>query len=190
LAGNLVNKNVLITGTGMLGLSACAMAKEKGASNVYTLDINLERLAISKKFGATVLFDGSFTVDQINKQLSNKQKIDVVIDTTGIPQVMEKGLELLSIGGTAVWVGAVFTQPKTQVNAELIVRNLLTIRGLHNYTPEDLSFALDFIKNSHHKYPFDLLVGQEFKLKELSEAFEVAITGKHYRVGIPQVTSL
>jgi putative phosphonate catabolism associated alcohol dehydrogenase len=186
LAGNLHNKNILITGTGMLGLSACAMAKENGASNVYTLDINSERLTVSKKFGATAFFDGNCSVDQINNQLSNSQKIDIVIDTTGIPQVMEKGLELLSIGGTAVWVGAVFTQQKTQINAELIVRNLLTIRGLHNYTPEDLSVALEFIKSSHHKYPFDFLVGQEFALTELSTAFEVAISGKHYRVGIPQ----
>lgn len=186
LAGNLQNKNILITGTGMLGLSACAMAKENGTTNVYTLDINAERLAISKKFGATKLFDGNYSVDKINKQLSVKEKIDIVIDTTGIPKVMEKGLELLSTGGTAVWVGAVFTQPKTQINAEIIVKNLLTIKGLHNYTPDDLSFALDFIKNSHHKYPFNILVGQEFSLKELSTAFDVAISGKHYRVGIPQ----
>lgn len=185
LAGNLQDKNVLITGTGMLGLSACAMATESGAQ-VYTMDINVERLGYTKNFGAVKLFDGILSSIDINEKLSASEKIDIIIDTTGIPTVMEKGLELLTIGGTAVWVGAVYNQQKTQINAEMIVRNLLTIKGLHNYTPDDLSVALDFITHCHSKYPFDNLVGKEFLLDELSDAFDTANSGIYYRVGIKQ----
>ena len=185
MARYLTNKNVMITGAGMLGLSACAMAKEGGAKNVFAMDINNERLAIAKKFGANKLIDGKLSVNEI-KLLIPKEKIDVIIDTTGIASVMETGLELLAIGGRAVWIGAVYTQPATQINAEMIVRNLLTIKGLHNYTPNDLGFAIDFIAENHSKYPFEMLVGKEFLLNELSEAFEDAKTGKHYRVGIKQ----
>ena len=185
LAGYLKNKNVMITGTGMLGLSACAMAKEGGAKSVYAMDINLQRLEIAKKFGADKLIDGTLSVDEIKLNIS-KEKIDVIIDTTGIPPVMETGLELLGIGGRAVWVGAVYNQQTTKIDAEMIVRNLLTIKGLHNYTPNDLGFAIDFVAKHHSKYPFEMLIGEDFILDNLSKAFETANSGKHYRVGIRQ----
>ncbi|MFH6991576.1 zinc-binding dehydrogenase [Flavobacterium sp. FlaQc-48] len=185
VAGYLENKNVMITGSGMLGLSACAMARESGAKNVFAMDINPERLVYAKKFGANKLVDANLSPDEIRKLYPN-EKIDVVIDTTGIPAVMELGIEILNIGGTAVWIGAVFNQPATKINAEMIVRNLITIKGLHNYTPNDLGFAVDFIAKNHSKYPFEELVGKEFLLDELPEAFESAQSGKHYRVGIRQ----
>lgn len=186
LAENIKDKNILITGTGMLGLSACAMAKENGAKNVFAMDLSTERLEFAKKFGANEIFNGALSVNEINESLSKDEKIDIVIDTTGVPSVMETGLELLAIGGRAVWIGAVFSQPKTSINAEMVVRNLLTIKGLHNYTPNDLAVAIHFVAANSGKYPFDLLVGDEFKLNDLSDAFETAGSGKHYRVGIKQ----
>ncbi|KGO86624.1 alcohol dehydrogenase [Flavobacterium rivuli WB 3.3-2 = DSM 21788] len=185
VAGYLSDKNVMITGTGMLGLSACAMAKESGARSVTAMDINNERLEFAKNFGADKLVDGKLSTDEIRLLFKN-EKVDVIIDTTGIPQVMETGLELLAIGGTAVWIGAVYNQPATNINAEMVVRNLLTIKGLHNYTPDDLGFAIDFVAKNHAKYPFELLVGEEFILDDLSVAFDVAASGKYYRVGIRQ----
>lgn len=185
VAGYLDKKNVMITGTGMLGLSACAMAKEGGAKNVFALDSNSERLVYAKKFGANKFIDANLLPIEI-KKLYPKEEIDVIIDTTGIPAVMEFGIEILGIGGTAVWIGAVFNQLATKINAEMIVRNLITIKGLHNYTPNDLGFAVDFIAKNHSKYPFEELVGKEFPLEDLSEAFEAAKSGKHYRVGIRQ----
>lgn len=185
VAGYLKNKNVMITGTGMLGLSACAMAKENGAKNVIAMDINQERLEFAKNFGADKFIDSKLTAAEITAKL-RKEKIDVIIDTTGLPGVMETGLELLAIGGIAVWIGAVYNQPPTKINAEMVVRNVLTIKGLHNYTPNDLGFAVDFMAENHTKYPFELLVGEDFALENLSVAFETAKSGKYYRVGIKQ----
>lgn len=185
LTGYLKNKNALVTGTGMLGLSACAMAKEGGAKNVFAMDINRERLGYARNFGADILIDGNQSSNEIIS-LIQKENIDVVIDTTGMPAVMETGLQLLGIGGTAVWVGAVYSQAATQINAEMVVRNLLTIKGLHNYTPDDLGYAIDFVTKHRSKYPFETLVGNEFILDNLDSAFESANTGKYYRVGIKQ----
>ena len=185
LAGTLEGKNVLVFGAGMLGLSACAMSKEKGAKNVYAIDLDKERLKSATSFGATASFPASLSDEEIQDQL-NSEKIDVVIDTTGNPKAMESGINLLTLGGIAVWVGAVYSAPKTQINAETVVRKILTVKGLHNYTPDDLAFAIDFLNSCHEKYPFKELVGQEFSLNELDEAFETAQSGTYYRVGINQ----
>ena len=186
LAGDLNNKNVLIAGVGMLGLSACAMAKESGAKNVYAIDRDKARLNFAKTFGVNQIIQASLEVQDIVEQLKPHHEIDVVIDTTGAPEAMEKSLSLLSIGGMAVWVGAVYSQRNTQVNAEMIVRNLLTIKGLHNYKPKDLAVAITFLEKNHKKYPFASLVNKEFLLHELESAFNEAHKGGHYRVGIRQ----
>lgn len=186
VAGNVRNKNVLITGLGMLGLSACALANEAGAKKVLGMDVNPERILFAKEFGVKKFLVADLTAAELQIQLQSDDKIDVVIDTTGLPGVMEKGLELLNIGGTAVWIGAVYSQPKTAVNAEMMIRNVLTIKGLHNYTSADLAVAVDFIEKNHLKYPFASLVGTDFKLNDLDEAFETASKGQHYRVGVKQ----
>ncbi|MFV0249101.1 MAG: zinc-binding dehydrogenase [Tenacibaculum sp.] len=186
LAGNIKNKNVLITGVGMLGLSACAMAIENGADNVYCTDIDKERLSFATNFGAKKLFSATLSATEINDQLKDNEKIDVVLDTTGVPFAMKTGISLLRIGGIAIWIGAVYNQKETQINAEIIVRNLLTIKGLHNYTPSDLGLAINFMSKNYNKYPFEALIGKEYNLAELSAAFTVANKGKYYRVGIKQ----
>ncbi|WP_020529740.1 zinc-binding dehydrogenase [Flexithrix dorotheae] len=182
LAGNLHNKNVLINGVGMLGLSACAMAKEHGATKVWSQDINPEKSEQANAFGADKTF--TFGKDHIGDSKENNGEIDVIIETSGSPEGIEKCIPLLSIGGTIILVGSVFPQRDISINAEYMVRNLLSVKGLHNYIPEDLANAIEFLKEAKFKYPFEKLVGIEFPLKELGKAFETGNKGKYYRVGI------
>ena len=53
LAGPLKGKRVLISGAGMLGLSACAMARQADASTVWALDPVPERRSQAQLFGIT-----------------------------------------------------------------------------------------------------------------------------------------
>lgn len=101
-----------------------------------------------------------------------------------MPEAMENCLHMLGIGGTIILVGAVFPQRNLSINAEFLVRNLLTIKGLHNYIPEDLATAISFLTKAKAKYPFDSLVGREFSLEQLDSAFEAGSHGKYYRVGV------
>lgn len=184
LAGDLSRKNVLVVGAGMLGLSACAMAREAGAGQVYAMDIQENRLEIALKFGVDAGLDGQRSTESLKAELEARGGIDIVIETSGVPSAMEKGLELLNIGGINVWVGAVYSQRDLSINAEKIVRKLLTIKGLHNYIPADLAEAIRFLAASHQKYPFAELVGEEFPLEQLDQAFKLANKGVYYRVGI------
>lgn len=184
LAGDLKGKNVLIVGAGMLGLSACAMSKEAGAKRVFAMDIAEERLGKSLKFGADEHYHATLPVEILQERLAPLGGIDVLIETSGMPVAMEKGIELLNIGGINIWVGAVFAQRDLAINAEKIVRNILTIKGLHNYIPQDLATAIRFLSANRHKYPFEQLVGLEFPLHQLDQAFQTADNKGHYRVGI------
>jgi putative phosphonate catabolism associated alcohol dehydrogenase len=184
LAGDLNGKNVLVNGVGMLGLSACAIAKELGANTVFSMDVDESRLTHSKKFGVSMGLDAVLTASEVLDIVAKEGGIDVVIETSGVPSAIEKSMAILNIGGICVMVGAVYTQRDLAINAEHMVRKLLTLKGLHNYAHDDLRFAIDFLSKNHKKYPFGELVGAEFPLHQLDDAFELAHEGTYYRVGI------
>lgn len=184
LAGDLTGKNVLVIGAGMLGLSACAMSREAGAGRVWAMDIVGDRLETSLRFGVDAYLDARLPADDTTDWVSKHGGVDVVIETSGVASAMEMGLALLNIGGISVWVGAVYTQRSLQLEAEQVVRKILTIKGLHNYTPKDLATAVRFVVANQHRYPFEELVGEEFRLSELDRAFSAANELGYYRVGV------
>lgn len=184
LAGNLKNKNVLVIGAGMLGISACAMSKSNGADQVCAMDQTAQRAENTKRFGADKTIDASLSTEEVLEITQAIGGIDVVIDTSGSAAAMEKGLNILNIGGIAVWVGAVYSERNISISAESVVRRILTIKGLHNYIPEDLAFAIKFLEAAHTQYPFESLVEADFRLEELDEAFKTAHESGKYRVGI------
>jgi D-arabinose 1-dehydrogenase-like Zn-dependent alcohol dehydrogenase len=94
------------------------------------------------------------------------------------------GLPLLRIGGRYVWIGAVFPTRDVPISPEMIVRRLLRIEGVHNYTPADLIRAIDFLKETQAEFPFAQLVSGKFPLVEADAAFQHALTTKAPRVAV------
>lgn len=184
LAGTINGKKILISGMGLLGLVCVAMCKEAGASAIIVTDIDNKRLALAKKFGATETLNSKNTrLDEV-EFLKSGNNIDRFIDMSGSPDAMEAGIGQLAINGVAVFIGAVFKQRKLEIDAEQMIRRILTIKGLHNYNYEDFSTAVDFIVQNFEKYPFLDLVEKEFSLDNVNEAFEYAVANKPIRVGI------
>lgn len=177
MAGDVRDRKVLISGSGLLGIVCSAMCRTSGASTIYMADINPERLKLSLDFGVDRTF--LFTA---NSELPND--IDFVFDMSGSPDAMESGLDTLTLGGIAIWIGAVFNARPVQVNAEKIVRNLNTIKGLHNYNYDDFATAVSFITVHHKTFPFERIVKDEFSLEDSETAFQYALTKKPIRVGI------
>jgi putative phosphonate catabolism associated alcohol dehydrogenase len=187
IAGNIEGANVVIAGAGMLGVIACAMAKSKGAKNIIAIDIENERLKMSTSFGAThtVHLDTINSFQNFSNWLTyNKLQIDCFIDFSGEPTTIDILLKQLSVGGTAVFIGSTYPQQNITLNAETIVRNIWTIKGLHNYNEADLVEAVNFIEAHHTTYPIASLIKGGFTLDTCALAFDFAIEEHPYRVGI------
>ncbi|MBB2147492.1 zinc-binding dehydrogenase [Pedobacter gandavensis] len=182
LAGEVSSKTILVTGMGLLGNLAVAMCKVQGAKEIIAIDISEERLAQSKRFGATHTYLSTEN-DTIQENLSGYQ-IDVAFEMSGAANAAELGVEVLTVGGIAVWIGAVFKTRKVEIDAEQIIRKMITIKGLHNYNFEDLQYALEFMGDHHQDFPFHEIIAKEFPLTEATEAFEYALAHKPLRVGV------
>ena len=189
IAGEIKGKNIVVSGLGMLGIYCAAMCRNAGANWIGATDVSEKRLQDGLRFGVDDVNkinsdEDSFRSLEQLKERFGKKDVDLFFDMSGAPEAMEMGLDILGIGGIAIWIGAVFNGRKLQIDAEKVVRNLHTIRGLHNYNFDDFKYALHFLKENWEKYPFNTVVEKEFDLVHAQQAFEYAVNHKSLRVGV------
>jgi alcohol dehydrogenase len=196
VAGDIAGKKVLVFGAGLLGLSCLAMCKEAGAIQIGIIDPDPNRLHWGEKFGADAAYSfpepATLTPDEAVSPTQKKSptplspwpEADIVFDMTGNPQAMKLGVDSLAVGGCAIWIGAVYPAQPVPVDAQMLVRKLLQIRGLHNYNYQDFVKATAFIENNYRRYPFESLIEKEYHLDDIEEAFTFASINKPVRVGI------
>jgi len=182
IAGDVRDRSVLVQGAGMLGLTACAQARSMGASQVICCDLNAARLAKAMEFGATHLATPDELADTV-RRATEGYGVDFALEITGAPAAFVAGLEQLRIGGTYVLVGAVYTAAPVPVSIEMLVRRQLTLRGVHNYAPEDLLAAVRFL-DAHRNYPFASLVSEWLPLAAADRAFQAAEGANALRIGV------
>jgi len=157
-AGPLEGKRVLVSGAGMLGMAACAVARHRGAAAVHVRDINPDRLALARDFGATHTATPTADDDVV---------VDVAVDLSGAAPAVQAALGCLDIGGRLVLAGSVSPGPAVALDPERLVRSLLTVTGVHNYEPGHLQEAMDFVAGTQHFYDWRALVERPRPLAEL-----------------------
>ncbi|MFP5021689.1 alcohol dehydrogenase catalytic domain-containing protein [Pseudonocardia phyllosphaerae] len=153
---------VLVTGAGMLGLTATAMAARAGAEVVVS-DPHPERRAQAVAFGAAATCDGA-----------PGGVVDVALELSGAAAAVRTCLDRLDVGGTLVLAGSVSPGPAVELDPERVVRGLHTVTGVHNYAPRHLAAAVEFLVGNHDRYPFASLVGGPYALDDIDAAFAAA----------------
>jgi alcohol dehydrogenase len=181
------DQTVLIQGAGMLGLTACALARSLGAREVLVSDVQNDRLELARSFGATrcvcVADDAQALVDAVHES-TNGRGVDLVLELSGSSSAMQLAPTLLRIGGNCVLVGAVFPGPSITIDPEMVVRRWLNIHGVHNYAPQDLDQAVTFLVENHQRHPFESLVKESFELIEVNRAFDHALKTRAPRIAV------
>jgi putative phosphonate catabolism associated alcohol dehydrogenase len=161
-AGNLKDTHVLVFGAGLLGLTACAMAKQAGAQSITICDLSSERIALAQKFGASrgLLWQ---EWDQ-----PREPAYDVILEMSGNAAAIQAALQVAAIGATIVLVGSVRPTPAIELYPEQFVRRLLSMHGVHNYSPADLLTAVDFLENWGLAFPFGEVVTEPYPLSDIN----------------------
>lgn len=172
-AGDLQGKRVLITGAGMLGLTAAAVASVCGADIVVVCDPSAERRQLAGHFGAT---------DTLN--VVPEAKFDCIFEMSGNRNAVSAAIDSADVGGQVVLVGSVSPAPPIEFDPERLVRGLGSIHGVHNYRPDDLLTAVHFLNEHHGRFPFGSLVSRSFQLTEAAAAFEFAARHRPVRVAV------
>ncbi len=173
--------HVLVMGGGMLGVTACAMAKWLGAKSVVGVEPDSGRREILASFGA----DYSCSPEELS-ELANQRYaygFDIALELSGVTSALSSAISHLRIGGEVVAVGAVFPVPEISLLPEQIVRRMLSIQGLHNYAPKDLALALRFLSQQSQEL-FSQMVPLWMSLADAERAVVQAEKTRAPRVGI------
>lgn len=183
------NNSAVVQGAGLLGIYAVAwLRKRVGMEKVFCFDVHPERLKTAERFGAIPMLveGGEEEANERAKQVRSwcPRGVDLVVEMTGTRHVVTEGVSLLRNGGHYSFCGMV--HPNSQLSTltgETIIRKCLTIRGVHNYTPWNLSEAVDFLAEHQRDLPFEsVLSPSHYKLSQIEKAFEEASSGKSCRV--------
>jgi putative phosphonate catabolism associated alcohol dehydrogenase len=176
----------IVTGMGMLGLTACAMLQKKGAEKIVAVDTNPARLELALRFGAThsICINPSNSSQQIDVSQITGERPDIALEFSGVPTAVNQCIGVLRPGGVAVLAGSVFPSDSIVISPEDVVRRMLTIRGIHNYAPQDLAEAMRFACEMQTEYPFSELVLKTFSLSDTQSAFQYSIDSQAIRVAV------
>jgi putative phosphonate catabolism associated alcohol dehydrogenase len=181
-AGELEGLTVCILGAGLLGLTACAMARARKAQEILCVEVNLQRRALARQFGASAIAPES--LPSAVGEATGGRGVDVVMELTGAPAAFEAAWPHVRIGGTIVLVGSVFPAPPVSLSLEQVVRRHLMLRGIHNYAPRHLAAAIEFLAGHHHEYPLASLVARWHPLFAIDQALMAARQPDNIRVGV------
>lgn len=131
LAFETVGEDVLITGSGPIGMMAAAIARHAGARSVVITDINDYRLELAKRMGAT------HTVNVARESLSDAMKtigcdehgFAVALEMSGSPAGLNTALDAVAYGGKLALLGIL--PPNTVIDWDLVIFKSLFVRGIY-----------------------------------------------------------
>jgi threonine 3-dehydrogenase len=187
VGGPLAEQRILILGAGMLGLTAAAFAKSNGAARVAVCDVDPGRLRRAADFGADHAVPWQPDFEELQRGIRSVAEFDafdLVLELSGAPEAVEAACRLGDVGGRIVLVGSVKKSRPAEIDPERVVRQWLSIRGVHNYAPEDLRAGVEFLTRCGPRFPFEELVPRAFSLSDVNQAIEFAQRERPVRVAI------
>ncbi len=162
-----------VIGVGGVGVNAIAAATIAGARAVVAIDINPEKEAVARSFGATH-FLNSATQDVAAeiKAINSGRGADSIVDCTGRPQAIALAYDAVRLGGTVVSVGIAAKGEMVALPASTLPNTQKRIVG-SNYgggVPElDFERILGLYRAG--KFDLDRQVGARVPLERINEAF-------------------
>jgi S-(hydroxymethyl)glutathione dehydrogenase/alcohol dehydrogenase len=101
-----LGESVVVYGAGGVGLNIVQAASMVGGYPVIAVDVFENRLSLAKQLGATHLINSKTSdAKQEIKNIIGSRGLDVFIDNTGQPEIIELGYELTQAQGRVVLVG-------------------------------------------------------------------------------------
>ena len=178
---------VLIQGVGAMGLAHLIKSRVLGAGEIIAVDPSDYRLELAKEFGADYTINVKETVFkerlQIVKDLTEGRGADVVIETTGLAEVVPEGLDLLRRGGTYLEAGNFVDAGETTINVHrhLAAKNVLLI-GNTNHPNSEYYRTMKMMQRYRNDFPWEKFVSHRFKLDDCQEAMEKSLDEKNLKV--------
>ena len=168
-AGDLKGKNVLIVGTGTIGLMLLACVRLQNPAKIIVSDLSNSRLEVAKIIGADVTVNPSETdISDVILAETDSHGADVSFEAVGITPACVQSLKSLRIGGTAVWLGQ--GEKTVEIGMLDIVTRELQVIGSFTYSLKEFEDAVEMLNNGN--IDVSPIISKEVPMDEGPQWFE------------------
>ena len=157
---------VAIVGAGPVGLAALLTAKLYSPSEIIVVDLDENRLAVAKKFGATQAISSNGAAEKV-LQLTGQRGVDVAIEAVGVPATFELCQDIVAAGGHIANIGVHGKSVELKLGKLWSHNITITTRLVDTVTTPMLLKTVLAGKLQPRQ-----LVTHEFRLEELMKAYD------------------
>jgi threonine 3-dehydrogenase len=167
--GEVSGRTVLVTGAGVIGLLAVAVARLQGAERIIVSDVDPDRLAIAREFGADVTIDARDPDRLVDIRRATFGGADVLLEVSGARSALADGLAGLRNGGRAALLGLPSLPVEIDL-AEQVIFKGLSLHGVNGRQMFRTWYQADTIIRSG-RVDVDRLITGRFPISEPARAF-------------------
>ena len=172
--------NVLVIGTGGVGLNVVQGARLAGAARIIAVDVLDNKLEFAREMGATHLINATKenAVDRA-KALTGGYGVDYAFEVIGNPKTISQAYESLRKGGVAVVVGVSDENAELTFKPVWMMRQSKTLMGCsYGSSRPQVDFPRIVDLYMEKRIKLDELVTRRFALDEINEAFRAMDAGE------------
>jgi threonine 3-dehydrogenase len=126
----ILGEDVLITGSGPIGLMAAIVARHAGARYVVITDVSEYRLDLARKIGVTLAADvAETTLRDTMRRLGMREGFDVGLEMSGKPAALREMLANMTHGGKIAMLG--LPTAEFGIDWAHLVTNMITVKGIY-----------------------------------------------------------
>jgi len=167
--------NVVIQGSGPVGLNAAILAQLQGAGQVIVVGAPAQRLEVARAFGAdeTVDITEHDPGERIRrvKELTGGRGADVTIEATGVPAAVREGMQMTRDAGRYVIVGQYTDVGEVALNPHWdINRKHLEIRGCWGSDFSHFYRGVRVVARYGDRFGWERMISGEYRLADAGQA--------------------
>ena len=169
--------SIVVLGTGGIGSNAVQLAAQR-AAHVVAVGRSSSKLTVARRLGAATTLSSSQGAAQIVNFAGGK--VDLVLQCVGSAEMDQLALEIVSPGGTIVFVGA--SPENVVVSSFSLIQREITIRGSRGFTKQDIEDVISLYRKG--SLTLDHLLTDIRGFGEAGRAFEMIGQTEHMRTVI------
>ncbi|MDH3730216.1 MAG: L-threonine 3-dehydrogenase [Acidimicrobiia bacterium] len=172
---DLVGEDVLVTGSGPIGMMVVAIARHVGARYVVATDINPYRLEIVAKMGADRAVEATSTdLSALMRDLGMTEGFDVGLEMSGVAAALQQMLDAMNNGGNVALLG-IPSQERNPIDWNEIIFKGLTLKGIYGRKLFETWYKM--IAMLETGLDIRPVITHEFRADDYEEAFAAAASG-------------
>jgi alcohol dehydrogenase len=174
--------SVAVIGLGGVGLAALLAARMLEAEHIVAIDLNADKLATARLFGATATCNAADPdcADQVREATSGG--VAYAFEMAGSARALELAYRVTRRGGTTVSAGLPHPQQQVTLQHVSLVAEERTLKGsyLGSCVPErDIPRYIEWYRAG--RLPVDKLLSERIRLEDINAAFDRLAAGASIR---------